>query len=221
MSVTEQYLQHIRGREGSDLSILSSFVAVGARLLLLKSRALLPSEVDAEDDASDTDRDPEALIDALVEYRRYRRAAEHLRTLDEDQRAVYRREAAPPELPTSIGLEGISTQHLFELFHEVLERLPEEEPRTEVQRQTVRLHDRITALVIRLQADRSIAFRELIGAAPSRLIVIVDFLAVLELIRSRYLEAHQEDAFGEIVLSRIDGASPPSSAQIEEDMLGL
>ena len=220
VAVTEQYMEHVRG-ESIDLAALASFVGVGARLLLLKSRALLPRELDGEDELGDAERDPEALIDALVEYRRYRRAAEHLRSLDEEQRAGYRREAAPPELPPTSGLDGVSTQQLMELFREVLERLPEEEPQPEVQREAVRLRDRISALVQRLERERSLPFRELIGAASSRLVVIVDFLAVLELIRGRYLEARQDGAFGEIVLSRIEGASPPASAQLAEDFPGV
>ena len=140
-----------------------------------------------------------------------RRAAEHLRDLETEHRTGYRREAAPPELPLPSGLDGITTDQLYALFREVLERLPEEEPPTEVEREAVQLRDRVSLLTERLERERTISFRELIGAATSRLVVIVDFLAVLELIRRRYLEARQDDAFGEITLARIQGASPPAS----------
>jgi segregation and condensation protein A len=221
VAVAEQYLEHVRAGDHIDLGALASFIAVGARLLLLKSRALLPRDPDAEDEIDDGDHDPQALLDALVEYRRYRRAAEHLRGLEEEHRTGYRRDAPPPELPPSSGLEGVTAQHLFALFREVLERLPEEEPQPEVARPRVRLRDRISGLVRRLEQEPSVSFRDVIGAAPSRLVVIIDFLAVLELIRSRFIEARQDGAFGEIVLSRIEGATPPSSAQLEEDMPGL
>lgn len=209
VTVTEQYLAHVREGDHIDLGALASFIAMGARLLLLKSRALLPRDPEDEEEAEDSD--PQALLDALAEYRRYREAAEHLRNLDSEQRTAYRREAAPPELPPSSGLDGVTTDQIYALFREVLERLPEEEPQAEVERETVLLRDRVSLLTKRLERERTISFRDLIGGARSRLVVIVDFLAVLELIRSRYLEARQDEAFGEITLARIEGASPPAS----------
>ena len=59
--------------------------------------------------------------------------------------------------------------------------------------------------------------RELIGAATSRLVVIVDFLAVLDLIRRGYLEARQDGAFGEITLARVEDASPQATLPVTED----
>ncbi len=209
VAVTEQYLAHVREGERIDLGALASFIAMGARLLLLKSRALLPRDPEDEDEADESD--PQALLEALEEYRRYRQAAEHLRDLETGHRTGYRREAAPPELPLPSGLDGVTTDQLYALFREVLERLPEEEPPTELEREAVQLRDRVSLLTERLERERTISFRELIGAATSRLVVIVDFLAVLELIRRRYLEARQDDAFGEITLARIQGASPPAS----------
>ncbi len=209
VAVTEQYLAHVREGERIDLGALASFIAMGARLLLLKSRALLPRDPEDEEDAEDSD--PQALLDALAEYRRYREAAEHLRDLESEHRTGYRREAAPPELPLPSGLDGVTTDQLHALFREVLERLPEEEPQTEVEREPVLLRDRVSLLTERLERERTIPFRELIGAATSRVMVIVDFLAVLELIRRRYLEARQDEAFGEITLARIQGAPPPTS----------
>ena len=221
LAVTEQYMKHVHGGDRIELAALASFIGVGARLLLLKSRALLPRDPEGGEPLDDEDRDPTALLDALEEYRRYRGAAEHLRALEEEHRSGYRREAPPPDLPPSSGLDGVSARHLFELFRDVLARLPEEEPQPEIQREAVRLRDRVGQLVQRLEREDAISFRELIGAAPSRLVVIIDFLAVLELIRSRYLEARQDGAFGEIELARIAGATPPAEAQVAEDLPGV
>ena len=213
VAVTEQYLAHVRSGDRIDLAALASFVAVGARLLLLKSRALLPPDPEEDDAPAEAEQDPHALIDALVEYRRYRRAAEHLRALEEEGRTGYRREAAPPEFPPASGLDGVTVRRLHALFREVLERLPAEEPQTELQRQAVRLHDRVALLADRLDREGTIPFRDVIAAATSRLVVIVDFLAMLDLIRRRYAEARQDGAFGEIVLSRIRDAPPLPSAR--------
>ncbi|MXW35907.1 MAG: chromosome segregation protein ScpA [Chloroflexi bacterium] len=221
VAVTEQYLGHLERRDHIDLAAIAAFIAVGARLLLLKSRALLPRDEDDEAGDEDEDRDPEALLEALREYRRYRAAAEHLRDLEEEHRTAYRREVPPPEVPPGPGLDGVTTDMLFVLFREVLERLPEEDPEPELSRDPVRLADRLERMVTRLRGGRPVRFRDVIVGAPSRLVVIVDFLAVLELVRSGYVEARQPDLFGEIELVAVEGASPPSPARVAEELPGL
>jgi segregation and condensation protein A len=221
VAVTEQYLEHLNAGERIDLGALASFISVGARLLLLKSRALLPRDEDEALAADDEERDPQALLEALREYRRYRAAAEHLRELEEEHRTAYRREVAPPEVPPGTGLDGVTTQTLFELFRDVLERLPEEDAEPELAREPVRLADRLSRLVRRLEGGGPLSFRDVIASATSRVMVIVDFLAVLELVRSGYLEARQSEVFGEIELVAIAGKSPPSAARIAEELPGL
>jgi segregation and condensation protein A len=214
LQVTEQYLTHLRSAEQINLGALADFVAMGARLLVLKSRSLLPGEEEEHygeeiDDATD-------LVNALQEYRRYRRVAEQLRELEDQQRTVYRRDAAPPEVPLPTGLDDVTLDGLMTLFRDVLERLPEEKAEPQLQREPVRLADRVSALMAELGAVRQLSFRSLIGRAESRIEVIVDFMAVLELIKARFLEARQETAFGEIELVRLDGGATPTSEEIEE-----
>lgn len=221
VAVTEQYLAHLDHRDHIDLGAIAAFIAVGARLLLLKSRALLPRDDDEEAADEDEERDPEALLEALREYRRYRAAAEHLRDLEEEHRTAYRREVAPPQLPPGPGLDGVTTDMLLTLFREVMARLPEEEQATELTRDPIRLADRVEQLVMRLEGGAPLNFREVIIGAPSRVAVIVDFLAVLELVRSGYVEARQADLFGEIELVAIAGAAPPSATRVAEELPGL
>jgi len=209
VAVTEQYLAHLNSGERIDLGVLAAFISVGARLLLLKSRALLPRDEDhglAGDDGEE--RDPEALLEAL-------------RELEDEHRTAYRRDVPLPDAPPGTGLDGITANSLFELFRDIMERLPAEEAKPELAREPVRLADRIDRLVRRLEGGQPVSFRDVIAAAPSRIVVIVDFLAVLELIRSRYIEVRQAEVFGEIELVAVAGAAPPSPAQLAEDLPGL
>ena len=221
VAVTEQYLGHLGRRDHIDLGAIAAFISVGARLLLLKSRALLPRDEDEQAADEDEERDPEALLEALREYRRYRAAAEHLRDLEDEHRTAYRREVAPPQAPPGPGLEGVTSQMLFTLFREVMERLPAEEPTPELARDPLRLADRVQRLVTRLEGGRPVRFRDVIVGASSRVVVIVDFLAVLELVRSGYVEARQADLFGEIELVAIEGAAPPPATRVAEELPGL
>ncbi len=213
LQVTEQYLAHLRAGEQINLGALADFVAMGARLLVLKSRSLLPGE-EEEHDSEEID-DTTDLVNALQEYRRYRRVAEQLRELEDEQRTAYRRDAAPPDVPLPTGLDDVTLDGLMTLFRDVLERLPEEKAAPELQREPIRLADRVSALMTELGTARQLSFRSLIGRAESRIEVIVDFMAVLELIKARFLEARQPTVFGEIEMVRLDGATP-TTEEIEE-----
>lgn len=213
LAVAEQYLAHLRSGEQISLSALATFVVMGARLLLLKSRALLPSDGPQDEDRDEGD-DAAGLVAALQEYRRYKRAADHLRRLEEDHRTAYRREAEPPQTQRPTGLDSITLDALVGLFRQALERLPEPEQRAEIAREPIRLADRVALLTVALERDGSISFRELVARTGTRLEVIVDFLAVLELIKARFLETRQSDTFGDIELVRIEGGSPPTQEEL-------
>jgi len=222
LAVTEQYLSYLRGGDSVSADALVEFISVGARLLLMKSRALLPRDPDAAPPDEEDEDDPQNLVKALQEYRRYKQAADYLRDLEDQHRTMHRRSAAPPELPMPPGLDGVTLTSLVDLFRKVLERTPDEDaeeararPARAVPRPRVRLQDRIKALVDRLDRDGQMSFLTLLGDAPTRTSVIVDFLAVLELIKVHYLRAEQSDAFGDIALVRIEGAETPESVEIE------
>ncbi len=214
LEVTEQYMTQLRAAEEINLGALADFVAMGARLLLLKSRALLPREITDMDD--EEDGDALDLVSALREYRRYRVAAEHLRGLEDEHRTAYRREAAPPDVTLPSGLDDVTLDGLVGVFREILERLPVEEEVEKVERAPIRLADRVSALISRLEQDDRVSFRALVGGATTRMEVIIDFMAVLELIKSRFLEAQQDDGGGDIELVRLAGAQAPTEAALEE-----
>lgn len=221
LEVTDQYLAALRAQEQIDLGAMADFIGVAARLLLLKSRALLPRDPDeaVEDDAEEGS-DARALIEALREYRRFKQAAEFLREREVGH-GTYRREVAPPAVPLPTGLDTVTLSSLVDVIREVMDRMPEEEPQAEVVREPVRLRDRMRSLVDTLQVTGRTSFRALIQSATSRTMVIVDFMAVLELIKQRYLAAQQSDAFGDIELVRLEGAKPPEFTHAQEDFTGV
>lgn len=214
LAVAEQYMEQLRAAESINLGALADFVAMGARLLLLKSRALLPGGDEPAETLDGADGDGAAIVAALQEYQRYRHAADDLRRLEDERRTGYRRDAAPPAMPLPTGLEQVTVDALVTLFREVMERVPAPEDEPEVAREPVRLAERVAALVSRLERERRLSFRGLMEGARSRLEVIVDFLAVLELIKARFLEARQSEAFGDIELTRREGAEAPSAQDV-------
>lgn len=218
LAVTEQYLAHLRAADRIDLTRLAEFIAIGARLLLLKSRALLPRGPEDEE-AGGTEDDAEALVAALREYRRYREVADELRARGDAGRA-YRREAPAPERPPGSGLDGVPIEALTAAFRSVLERFALEQSTAvaPLAREEVRLRDRIESLIERLEAEHSLSFRRVLEGATSRLQVVVDFLAVLELIKAGFLDATQQAAFGDIELERRTDAAPPVLGEFAADL---
>lgn len=221
LEVTDQYLRALRSKEQIDIGAMAEFIGIAARLLLLKSRALLPRDPEEERrDEEEQGSDVRALIEALREYRRFKHAAEFLREREVGH-GTYRREVPPPEVPLPTGLDTVTLSSLVDVIREVLDRMPEEEPEAEIVREPVRLRDRMASLVEKLQATGRTSFRDLIQSATSRTMVIVDFMAVLELIKQRYLAARQSDAFGDIELVKLDGALTPEFTHSEEDFTGV
>jgi segregation and condensation protein A len=217
LQVTEQYLAHLRAEVDFIGGALADFVAIGSRLLLLKSRALLPIEIDDADIEKDEEVD---LINALREYRRFKQAAEFLRDRDTTHQ-TYRRAVPPPSVPLPTGLDKVTLDSLVEVLRAVMDRLPEEESVPTLPGERIHLCDRLRGIVDLLEREHRTSFRRLVENSTSRVTVIVDFLAVLELIKSRYLEATQSERFGDIDLVRMEDATIPDLAELAEDFIGV
>ena len=199
--VADQYLKYVHEAEQINLDALADFIVIGARLLLIKSRALLPKphvddggEIEDEDDEGDLARQ-------LIEYKRFKEAAGRLREIETAGLHSYPRIAPPPELPPPTGLEGITLDLLQQMVLEALSREPVEPEPTQVikpHRYTVR--EKVASIRARLEETGRVSFRALMDECGSRMEIIVSFMAVLELIKSRVLEALQDAAFSDIAL---------------------
>lgn len=207
-SVADQYLAHIRALPELDPEELAGFVEVAARLLVIKSRALLPappSDVEEEDVASD-------LIERLQEYRRFRQASSWLAERLQSGVEQYSREpslsaVAPgsllrPMLPT------VLLQAAARLFSPVTEEA--EDPDEYLGEASVSIFSRLKLVLRRLAREAVVYFGDLIAGARSRSEVAVTFLAVLELVRRRRVVAHQSQPFGPIAITKA-GAVPAQS----------
>lgn len=200
VSVADQYLQVLRQEEQINLDALADFIWIGARLLLIKSRALLPKPP-AEDGIEQEDEDAGDLTRQLMEYKLFKEAAAQLREIERAGMKSYPRIAPPPELPPPPGLDGVTLDMLRLMVEAALTRKPEAKEHHPVIRPykfTVR--EKIQFLRDRLLAEGRVSFRGVIDACRTRMEVIVSFMAVLELIKSRVLEAAQDATFSDIVL---------------------
>jgi len=202
--VVDQYMQYLSlMRAEMKLEAAADFLVVAGKLLLIKSRSLLPrAEPPLEAEAVE---DPaEELARQLEEYRRFKQVAEALRDLRESRGQSFGRAGGPPdEIPPKVTLTGLELDGLVESFRRALEpaleQLPEE-PAPAGPRITQA--DRIATIEAGLSSARTLAFDRLLEDCRGIEDVIVTFLAVLELLKQARIRVWQLAAFGAIVLSR-------------------
>jgi segregation and condensation protein A len=196
VAVADQYLAAIRTEDGCDATALAEFIAIGARLVYLKSLALLPGR-SIESGEIEEDATGRELVDMLVEYRRFSVVADELQERQEAGLRHYPRMAPPPALPPGPGLDGVTVDLMRKIMLDVLKRAPRA-PAGLIPRLRVSLVQRIAALRERLLRDGRFSFREVMAACQDRTEVIVSFLAVLELVKAGECEARQDAAWADI-----------------------
>ena len=202
VSVTDQYLQAIRSGEKFDPGALAEFVAVGAKLIYLKSRALLPRPPQAEGDGLEDDDVGRELVDLLREYKRFAEVVNMLEERQDEGVRIYTRLAPPPAVPEGTGLGNVTMERLRAIMLEVMNKKPAEpRVRAVIARDTsMTLSERLLDFRERLQRRGRFSFQRVLMECKTRVDVVVSFMAVLELIRAGECDAEQEGAWGDIVV---------------------
>lgn len=203
--VTDQFLQHIRALEQIQAEALADFLVMAARLVWIKSRALLPQPAQVE---AEPEEDPgEALARQLRAYKQFKEAANALRAIEESGRRAYVRLAPLPELPRRSDIAAVTLADLLDAAGRAFAELaPTPLPVDGVVTPfTLTIKDQI-GLIGRVTAGgRPVAFRALLQNARDRLEIIVTLLAVLELIKRRQITVEQAGMFGEITITPVAG----------------
>ncbi|MEX2158318.1 MAG: ScpA family protein [Dehalococcoidia bacterium] len=214
VQVTDQYLSYLRAGEKIDAAQLAEFIAVAARLLLLKSRALLPRPLPDIEEEEDLGED---LVRRLKEYRAFREVAQSLREIEEQGLRAYPRSAPVREgIPLPTGLDGVTLDSLTKIVQDVLARRPEEQVQEIIERRIVTIEEKVDELSRQLETHRRVSFRTFISSCRSRIEVIIAFLAVLEVIKALRVRAEQDALFGDIALVAIRAGDLPKVEEVEE-----
>lgn len=208
VEVADQYLAMLHEAGHVDAAALAEFVSIGSKLIYLKSRALLPRPESADE------LDDEVAIDltqALAEYRRFRQVAGLLREREAQGLRAYPRQGPAPELPMQDGLDDVTADALLAIFQQALTRVPKEVPTPirVLERDPVTLRDKIDALRTELRRSGSISFRRMIERCTTRVEIVVQFLAVLELIKSHEIAVRQDALFSDIEIVAAGAAVTP------------
>jgi len=198
--ITEQYIEYINLMKMLDLDIAGEFLVMAATLIQMKSAAMLPTGATVEDDELMMTR--EELVRQLLEYKKFKSAASALSKREEAQRNLFTRSFVDP------GFEGLDLKEfrvdatLFDLlsaFRMVLKQLPEDQL-TGFREETFTVQQKIDDILNQFDIRKRVEFATLFAKSSSRLEVIVTFLAVLELIKTRRIIARQAQLFSRIWL---------------------
>ena len=192
--ITAQYMEYVELMKGLKLELAAEYLVMAAMLCEIKSRLLLPRPESAEEEQAD----PRAeLVRRLLEYERFKQAAQDLDTLPREGR---------DNLPVQAE---VSSEHIRRIpptveLGEVLSALRDVLRRADlftshrVERESLSLRERMSRVLAAVQAGGFVAFEALFDVTEGRAGVVVSFLAILELVKAATLELVQSDAYSPI-----------------------
>lgn len=196
--ITRQYLNYIDLMTVLNLEVAGEFILMAATLIRIKTRLLLP-----RDESNPDEPDPrDELIQALIEYRKYKEAGDVLR----DKALAEERKYVPlsPVEKVEGRVDFVPATTLFDLltaFRDVMKTVRVESVH-EVRTQEVHIEDRIKHVMLLLKSLEYATFRDLFSDTPTKLVAVVTFIALLELVRSRRITVHQSAPFAEVRVYR-------------------
>ncbi|VAW32930.1 Segregation and condensation protein A, partial [hydrothermal vent metagenome] len=200
LKVTEQYLNQIEQLKQNRIEQLIDFLVVAARLVQIKSRALLPQtpviiEGEEEEDPAD------ALIRQLKTYKKFKQAAAWLQNREALGLRTYLRVAPPPKLEGRLDMSGVTVGTLLTAVRNALARIEDQEKSVAIiQPNRITIEGQINRLRQRAKVGNAFNFTELLSTQTSRLEISVTLLALLELIKRHEILASQTTLFGPIEL---------------------
>lgn len=192
--ITEQYMQYVELMDAMQFELAAEYLLMAAMLAEIKSRMLLPrSKVD-----EDEEEDPRAnLIRRLLEYERFKQAAEDMEVLPRLERDTWVASAEPPDLKQDRPLPDIEMKELMLALGEVLRRADMYESH-QIQRESLSTRERMSDVLETLRSKNFVPFVSLFKVEEGRLGVVVTFLAIMELIKESLVEIVQTEGFGPI-----------------------
>ncbi|MCL2755795.1 MAG: segregation/condensation protein A [Firmicutes bacterium] len=197
--VTAQYLEYLSQLDRLNLNLASEFIEVGATLIDIKSRQILPKIVEEEEQ-----EDPEARLRAqLEEYKLLKEASLKLREQENVDR--FYKDPEPVKEIIKFTLDGINMDNLIEAFTKVMHRIQREtnvKVERQIQRDRFTVKDKMMAIRGMLQTRESVPYIELFASDYSKSEFINTFLAILELLKTGEVAATQENQFGDINIKR-------------------
>ena len=198
--ITNQYLDYINNMKELNLDIASEYLVMASELLEYKSKSLLPKK---ENIIDEYEEDPkEELIKRLIDYKKYKEVTSTFKELESIRSNVYTK--SPSSISEysdkKIDNENVSVDDLINAFKKFIDRKNFEKPiHTKIAKKELSVSERIIEIRNKLKNNKSINFIDLFDKYNKNY-VVVTFLSILEMSKSKEIEIVQEDNFSTILI---------------------
>lgn len=223
LKVTEQYLRFLDMMREENLDVAGEFLVMAATLIQIKSRMILPVELDTEDDEEVEEEDPRLeLVEKLLEYRRFRDLSQALADREQARSDWFGRSVRPVFEPAGDDENDFIEVGMYDLLNGIraVLRFISGDLFHQVNMEHSSVDEKIGRIEELLRERDSVAWTDLHRECRSRMELVCCLLAILELCRMRRIRAHQHAAFGEIRLfARMDEPDAPLEGGAEADGL--
>lgn len=193
--ITDEYLRYLQTMQELDIAVAGDFLVMAATLIELKTKMLLPRDPLATGEAEEEDPRLD-LVNQLLEYQKYKAAAQMLWSRATVERAIFKR--AEIETDRNNPEVAVGVFDLYRVFSEILAR-HKEEVLLEIEREEISMAEMLERLRNMVMSAGELNLRTFFERAGSRRELVLAFLSVLELVRTTEIRLFQRQTFGEII----------------------
>ncbi len=197
--VTEQFLAYIKDLEHIDPTAIADYLTIAARLLVIKSKAILPSLEVEQDEEQEPEED---LTQKLILYKQFKEVAKHLKELDMRREQSFTRSLVFSQRINFWPDPAVTKETLYTSILGVLEQLRELDnlPKAKI-REAVSIQEKIGQLQNRLAGSIQTKLSDLLAESKNKDEMIITFLALLELIKQRIFSVNQDELFTDVTIT--------------------
>jgi segregation and condensation protein A len=197
--ITDEYLRYLQLMQELDMAVAGDFLVMAATLIELKTRMLLPRDPFATEQEAEDPR--KELVDQLLEYQKYKAAAQMLWSRATVERAIFKRAELETDKNNPEVVVGVFD--LLKVFQEILAR-HKDEVLLEIEREEISMAEMLERLRNMVMSAGELNLRVFFERARSRRELVLAFLSILELVRTTEIRLFQKQTFGDIV-ARVAG----------------
>lgn len=194
--ITNQYLEYVNLMEELDLDVASEFILMASMLMSIKAKMMLPREEDDNDEIDETDPRYE-LVQKLLEYKRYKEMATKMADMDEETRKHYKRGYADADnvdqQATGEALKDVTLFDLISAFRKVLTDIERQRVVHKVGKIEATIEEQAEFVLNTLSNSGRQTFSSLCKDLTNRVVIVVTFLAILEMIKEQQINLFLEE----------------------------
>ncbi len=202
--ITHDFLEYLSALQTLDLEMASDFIYMASVLMSIKAKMLLPRPESAEGELDEFDPRTE-LVQRLLEYKRYKEMSQAIQQLEEQRRKHFQRlyfENIEAPLAEEPALKRPTLFDLIQAYRYALANVPKKTVH-EIKRVPVTIEQQTQKILARLETTQQLSFFEFVRDAEERIVVIVTFLAVLEMAKAHLITILVRDDYNDFWISKV------------------